>query len=806
MSDDVKCFVAYPAAPPDRAESIEQAIQSIRAGKTVNIIGWRDLAPAGRLVISAICKAISDSNVFIADLTALNPNVLFELGYAIANRKRIWLILNPHIERAKTEFERFALLTTVGYLPYSSSQDIVNGFYSDRPFVDLDKILYDDLLESAGPPNKRDALLYIKPIVNTDAVIRIARRVDAGPIPSVIDEPAEMLAQPLPWYVKEVASSFAVVTHFLSTNHQGWELQNAKHALVAGLGFGLGKPLLMLAHDPYQSPLDYKDLLRTHGTAKNAEAIFDGWTTPLISEYDSLLNAVHVHQTQQRIRGELRSIFIGDPIAENESESVADYFVPTAAYTEALQSTHSIFIGRKGAGKTATLYKLSADLGADPRNHLCIVRPVDYELEGILTMLQQELSRSEKGYLVESFWKFLLYTEIARSIEERIGSKPEYLGRSQVEQELLDFVVNHAAAITPEFSARLEYAVDRLRGLRDYTGGEIRKSRISEMLHSELISKLRELLGRALSGKSKVIILVDNLDKAWNKDADVELLSELLFGLLSVSGRVAEDFKRSASGLKPIKLHFTLFLRSDIYAVMLHFARERDKLPVRRLTWDDPETLRAVVEERFVKSGAIKDSDGALWDRYFCRTVNGMPVQDYLVTIIFPRPRDLIFLVKSALHFAVNRRHSQIEEKDLLSGVKEYSRFAFNSFLAEVSALIPKAEDFLMHFVQAPEIITDHFIQEAMSKAGLPSQRLPEVVGILGDLTFLGFEVSPNRFEYIFDEQNSQKILVMAEKTKNKMDLSSQRFQIHPAFHGFLEVTSVLSSLVGQLPMDLQLD
>jgi hypothetical protein len=31
----------------------------------------------------------------------LNPNVLFELGYALAHRKRIWILLDTEIEKAK---------------------------------------------------------------------------------------------------------------------------------------------------------------------------------------------------------------------------------------------------------------------------------------------------------------------------------------------------------------------------------------------------------------------------------------------------------------------------------------------------------------------------------------------------------------------------------------------------------------------------------------------------------------------------------------------------------------------------------
>ena len=199
----------------------------------------------------------------------------------------------------------------------------MNGFYSDRPFLNHQSTLLDDLLEAGGRPNKRDGLLYIKPTVNTDAVIRISRRVDAGPMPSVIDEPNEMEAQPLSWYAQEVNSSYAVVTHFISNEHAAWQLHNAKHALVSGLAYGLDKPLLMLAHDPYPSPLDYKDLMRTHRTAKAAEAIFDAYITPYLAAYEDRVAAENNYHRIQRARGDLRDIAIGDPIAEHESESVA---------------------------------------------------------------------------------------------------------------------------------------------------------------------------------------------------------------------------------------------------------------------------------------------------------------------------------------------------------------------------------------------------------------------------------------------------------------------------------------------------
>src|SRR5579872_4301693 len=210
-----RCFVAYPSIPADRAESIETAISNIHAGGIVDIIGWKSLAISGRVMISAICDEIKDREIFVADATGLNPNVLFELGYAIAHGKRVWLLLNNSIERARFQWDRFQLLTTVGFATYHNSVDIEKQFYTQEPYKKLNQSLYDDLLRAAGPPSKTDALLYLQCDVNTDASMRLARRVSSGPIRSVIDDPQEIRLQPFAWYVQQVTSAFAIICHLL---------------------------------------------------------------------------------------------------------------------------------------------------------------------------------------------------------------------------------------------------------------------------------------------------------------------------------------------------------------------------------------------------------------------------------------------------------------------------------------------------------------------------------------------------------------------------------------------------------------
>ena len=160
-----KCFVAYPSAPVARAETVESVIETISRTGVVDIKGWRSISPGGRPIISRIFEEIRDCKCFIADLTGLNPNVLFELGYAVAHRKRIWLLLDVAIEKAKLEFDRFQLFTTVGYQGASNSEKIVKGFFADQPYAD-DTNLCDELLDSSEKADTPDNALPEGPDCN----------------------------------------------------------------------------------------------------------------------------------------------------------------------------------------------------------------------------------------------------------------------------------------------------------------------------------------------------------------------------------------------------------------------------------------------------------------------------------------------------------------------------------------------------------------------------------------------------------------------------------------------------------------
>jgi hypothetical protein len=55
-----------------------------------------------------------------------------------------------------------------------------------------------------------------------------------------------------------------------------------------------------------------------------------------------------------------------------------------------------------------------------------LIKPINFELDALLYLLNELPQEYEKSYLIESTWKLLIYTEIAKSFYEKLKTKPLY--------------------------------------------------------------------------------------------------------------------------------------------------------------------------------------------------------------------------------------------------------------------------------------------------------------------------------------------------------------------------------------------
>ena len=134
-------------------------------------------------------------------------------------------------------------------------------------------------------------------------------------------------------------------------------------------------------------------------------------------------------------------------------------------------------------------------LGGDKRNLVVVIQPLDYDLAGLTKLLRKYREFDSKGYLIESLWKFLIYSELAQAAALDIDQRPGGGPYSPSESELLSLFRSSGSILRDDFSVRLERAVESLEPLPEYSGIEDTRVAISEALHNTVLTKLRRLLG-----------------------------------------------------------------------------------------------------------------------------------------------------------------------------------------------------------------------------------------------------------------------------------------------------------------------
>jgi hypothetical protein len=397
--------------------------------------------------------------------------------------------------------------------------------------------------------------------------------------------------------------------------------------------------------------------------------------------------------------------------------------------------------------------------------------------------------RAAKGYLIESLWKFLLFSEIARSAADEIRSRPARPLPTSPEGRLLDLVDDRDGVLYPEFAVRLERAVGRLLSVSHGDGIEAGRQGIAEALHQTTLHDLRKLLGEVLSGRHRIAILVDNLDKAWERNRDLDQLSVFLLGLLTSIEQIVTEFAKKDRWRDPIHVSLAVFLRSDIYSRVLKVAKERDKLPVTELVWSDPEVLLRVIEGRYAASKLNRVAGGELWEKYFSPAVSGVDTRQWLLQRVLPRPRDLVFACNAAITYAANREHPIVEARDIVDGFAQYSQFAVESVIVEGETSMPGIESLIYELVGCQPIVSEDELLAAASRVPELAGRGEAAIEYLRRLLFVGIETREGQYAFPATEADWRRSNSLADRL-DKARPGPRRYEINPAFWPYLELDS----------------
>ncbi len=605
-------------------------------------------------------------------------------------------------------------------------------------------------------------------------------------LPLVVADPSEASVQTLSWYVQQIYSAEVVVVHFASQRREGSTVHNARASFVAGLARGMKRPLLMLAEEDHASALDYKDLLYRYPSAAECRTRVQYWLNRELGHVHERVAAVRDQAEALRFSTELRSVDLGEYVAENEASGLSRYFVETATIREVLSGASRVYVGSKGSGKSATAMQGAVALEADKRQLACVIKPAGYDVDGLVRLLRGYEQRDARGYVAESLWKFLLATELALAVEHDLGRRVAGVVPNGPEWALLKFIAENSEWIKADFATRLERAVDKILTAPTTETIADERTAIAEALHAGPLASLRDVLGPALAVRQRTFIIIDNLDKAWDAGAEATHLARVILGLLSCMDAFRHDLERAGAG-KDVDVSLSLFLRSDIFQAVAKQAREPDKLPVRPLLWEDKVQLLDIVEERYVVSRLGDVEQGELWSRFFCKSVNGKPVREWLLGICIPRPRDLLYLCRAAIDQAVTSRHAVVEEVDLVAAERQYSLFAFEAVAVECQQRFANSEIVLLEFAGAPTHLTLVQLEAILSSGGVATGDQGDVIDALRDVGFLGVITSSGPAVFTDTPREKQKANVLARK-RGSDDDDDARYEIHRAYWAYLEL------------------
>jgi hypothetical protein len=763
-------FFAYSSTPESCSEPIERAIGEINRGGVVNITSWKSLDVNGDFIINNVLKSIKQADFFCADLTGLNDNVLFEIGYAIGIEKPIWLIFDTsHIESVR-RYREIDFFSTIGYSSYSKTANIVHKFYTDKPH--LGDAAIKKLSKNIDQIDTDIPLLFLKNQVETNYNEAIERSLEEHNFPCIIDDAVEIKTQTVSWYLSKLLKISVLLAEFSTTERAGYEIQNSKCSFVCGLALGLDLKILMVSESPYETPLDFKDLLKKHKNIDECKTNIKDFLLEVQHNYFSIKRRKSEYDKTVKELNKLQKVSFGECLAEHESDKIFDYYIQTVQVSNLAKNDYNVIIGRKGSGKTATLYFLKHYLESDKRNHVCSIKPISSELEGLLYELSNAPDSFEKSYLVESAWKFIIYTEIAKSIFEMLQNKNAY-AIDDTEQQFIDFIESNDEIFFSNFYERIEARIKQFNTLGQ--GKKNFKIRAAEIFHTNFLPKIRDHILNIFD--KNIYVLIDNLDKSWKKESQIEYQSKWILGLLCITETIMNEFGKRKNA--KFEFHLTIFLRSDIFKYILKYAREPDKINYVNLNFEDKGILFRIIEERFAKLSLNDDIvPNDLWDKYLPLNIGGVDIKSYIYSKIIPRPRDMIFFFNKIKEIAIMRGHTRFHKEDLEKAYEIYSDWVFSSILVENGITIKQIEDFMYELVGESMVLTEDDIISKASNVDIILKdecHIDKFIDHLVTLSVLGRETEDNQFSFKYDFENDRRNKILAKK------LGTKRYQINNA-------------------------
>ncbi len=256
--------------------------------------------------------------------------------------------------------------------------------------------------------------------------------------------------------------------------------------------------------------------------------------------------------------------------------------------------------------------------------------------------------------------------------------------------------------------------------------------------------------------KGRVWVLFDNVDKGWAAHGIDESDLMNVKCLLDAFTKLRNDFDRYS-----INFHGVIFIRNDVYELLVESMPDRGKIAKATLDWTDSDLLRELLRRRFVSNLPNKDiSFDAIW-RSVATThiLGGRESSEYIIQRCLMRPRALLDLLGHCRGHAINLGHEKIEEVDFIQGESAYSTDLVNQISLELEDVFPGGEEGLFALIEAPSLLDNLQLSERIARTRVPPEQHDDLVRLLLWYGVIGVLRKSGEETYIYNVNYEMKIL-----------------------------------------------
>jgi len=773
-------FLAYPSEPALLGQTIEASVKWVNdVHKGLKLKSWPQMEVPARPIIQGILAEIDQSDCLVADITRLNFNVTFEVAYAIAKQKRAVLILNEALSPEMRAIQRLGLFDTLGQVRYQNS-DVLSA--------ELLKI--SDLTPMPFPkdPVNRGAPVYmLQHQYRTEGSVRLVSCIKKSRLGFRSFDPLEQSRLSPTEAYRSVSSSCGVVVQLLSSEVTEHRMNNLRAAFLAGLSYGLEKETLIIQEGDEPAPIDCRDLVSVYMAPEDIDPYIHDFAPSIYAACRSLEGI-----PAEPPPGLLASLDLGSPAAENEVADLGEYYVATDEYNTVITQGARLAVGRKGSGKTALFFQSRDRFRQDRQTLVLDLKPEGHQLKRFKEVVLRFLTEAVQEHVAVAFWEYVLLLEICYKILEK--DRQRHIRDHDLYEpyrRLEELYGKDARFGQADFSERMFRVVnniaDRFREEYGEVDGQyLETGQVTELVYSHNLPALSEEVLKYCEHKNGVVILFDNIDKGWPTRGIGSIDIVLLRALLEAT-RKLEQHRFAPSG---IEFRSTVFVRNDVYELLVEESPDRGKESVVCLDWTDRDLLREFLRKRLVHSSQdTNQSFDQAWHQVCVSHILGEPTSEYLIDRCLMRPRNLLALVNHAKASAVNLQNAKITEDDIQKACAVYSADCAREIGLEIRDVYPPAEDILYCFIGAPPTLPLSKIRGLLQQIDLPSREFRRAVEILLWFAFVGVAVPKDGVlapTFIYDVfYDSKKLNRLARDLAD----DEQLFTIHRAFWPFLEIS-----------------